>query len=509
MASTTFSNGTLIEAAWMNDVNDLAYEGVILAKNSSYAPVGNGSTDDTTAIQNLLNAASTFGASIILEPNKTYAVTFLTIPAKVRLITNGSSFVDLNGTTSNTSFITIQDDVQFDDIVITIPTTKRRDRVINITGDRVKGQYIRVTSVDQQANNSDTADTAIKFNSCDGFSVDYIEVINYDRAINVESCNNFRINSIYITSYVRGVLVTSCKNGYFGNSLLKTASPNASVTAGHNGLLCQSETSDYTQENITFENWAIQDAGEHAVRCGGDYSHRGMIFRGFRIRGHGGCGIKVLGTDLGAPSEYNETIWLDDCLVEDGGTSVSASENRVAFMMEYVKYGKITNCIARGVSTSYTGSFACRLNGCEDIQINDCDFNATQYDGIILHAEHGNIIRISISNVKATSATRSAVSIFVDSGKTVDDIYIHGLQTYGSTQYGFVTSVTGTLTDVFVDMVSRGDTLGAVSNSSANVTFRGASATAGAPGWTAANGSLWQDLGTNIYKRTGGAWATI
>ena len=102
MANTTFSNGiTLTDAEWFNDVNDAIYENVYNVRNSAYGAVGNGSTDDTTAVQSALTAGA--GKNVFFPPG-TYKITStLAVSANTVLIidgatldfTNASSGVDI------------------------------------------------------------------------------------------------------------------------------------------------------------------------------------------------------------------------------------------------------------------------------------------------------------------------------------------------------------------------------------------------------------------------------
>lgn len=66
MASTNFTTGTLIEAPWMNDVDAHVY-GV-----KSYGAVGDGITDDATAIQAAITACGVAGGGTVQVPFGTY-----------------------------------------------------------------------------------------------------------------------------------------------------------------------------------------------------------------------------------------------------------------------------------------------------------------------------------------------------------------------------------------------------------------------------------------------------
>lgn len=64
MTTTTFTSGTVVASAWLNDVNTITYKDCINVKMAPYSAVGDGSTDDSTAIQAAETAAATSGKDL-------------------------------------------------------------------------------------------------------------------------------------------------------------------------------------------------------------------------------------------------------------------------------------------------------------------------------------------------------------------------------------------------------------------------------------------------------------
>jgi len=72
MSDTTFTSGTVVTSSWLNDVNDRVYGDVYNVK--IYGAVGDGTTDDTDAIQDAINAAGAAGGGVVFLPPGTYLV---------------------------------------------------------------------------------------------------------------------------------------------------------------------------------------------------------------------------------------------------------------------------------------------------------------------------------------------------------------------------------------------------------------------------------------------------
>lgn len=79
MADTTFTDrSTVITAEWLNDINDHVYSGAVYDGTfhnvKNYGAIGDGTTDDTAAIQAAVTAVAALGGGTILFPKGTYPI---------------------------------------------------------------------------------------------------------------------------------------------------------------------------------------------------------------------------------------------------------------------------------------------------------------------------------------------------------------------------------------------------------------------------------------------------
>jgi len=76
MATTNFSAGTVIASSWLNDVDDYVYSHPVFnVKSETYGAMGDGTTDDTAAIQAALDAAKLAGGGTVIFPIGVYRCT--------------------------------------------------------------------------------------------------------------------------------------------------------------------------------------------------------------------------------------------------------------------------------------------------------------------------------------------------------------------------------------------------------------------------------------------------
>ena len=92
MASTGFVDRlTPIMASWLNDVNTIVYTGAINVKMAPYSATGNGTTDDTVALQAALTAGT--GKTVYI-PAGTYKLTAsLSVPANTYVYSTDGSCI--------------------------------------------------------------------------------------------------------------------------------------------------------------------------------------------------------------------------------------------------------------------------------------------------------------------------------------------------------------------------------------------------------------------------------
>lgn len=91
MASTVFSNGTVVQPAWLNDVNTVAYGSGANVKTAPYNAKGDGVTDDYAAIQAALTANK-----VVFLPSGTYRTSArLQVPAGRTIYGTGQSAIKL------------------------------------------------------------------------------------------------------------------------------------------------------------------------------------------------------------------------------------------------------------------------------------------------------------------------------------------------------------------------------------------------------------------------------
>lgn len=484
--------------------------GAFIYVDADYATASDGVTDDSTKIALAFARSAVTGAMVLFNGAVTYALgSQLVIPAGAKIKTNGCTFKDLNGVVGSTPLITIDDNVHIDTLNISIPTAKTRERGVSIFGDdvRVDGS-ITVTYADQQAA-TDNDDAAVRITGAARVSVGgIIRVTNNDRGVQIYTSSAVTIGGLDITSYVRGLLIEDSSHVHIGRSKFGTLSANGSYTAGHVGVLLQCSATDLTR-NITLEDFCIEDAGEHGIRLGGPEQMSNIYLVRTRTKNCGGSGIKILGTDAGTPTAFNSQIFILDPIIEDCGTG-GLTTNMCGLLIMFAVNVTITNPRIRKETKLQSGYHGIRLCAVSDVDITSPDVADGTSDNIVVDATLGDITRVNITGGITRVAGRDGIRALTGTG-TIRRLIVDGLATDSNAGYGALfTASGGTAVACKFRTLAYNDTSGPASCDSTAVTWNGSGV--GAPvfaSWNAANGSLWQNEGTNVYRCVAGAWGVV
>lgn len=462
--------------------------------------------DVTSALSTAMALAVSLGAEFELTAGRAYQVTSLTIPTGSVLRTNGAVFEDLNGTASNTALVTVQANCIVDQVVVSVPTGKQRDRAIRLNGNDTTVGLVKLTSTDQQANASDTDDAGISI-LANNVRVGRMFVDGYDRGIKIQGAG-VRIDVLEQSRFRRGCWILDSSHVQILGGRSHTLSVNADLTSGNNAFLIGCNTVGATH-NITIADHSIEASGEHGIRLGGPETVRNVYFTRLRVRGVGACGIKLRGSD-GTGSNYNYNVVIDSPIIEDCGTSPTASLNRCGILAEWVAGVTIRNPIIRPRNNTYCASFGIRVNACNDTIITGGQVHSAELDNLLVDADEADISRVMVAGVVLYNASRNGMNVLVAAGRTGRNIHATGVLAQGCASYGVNVGITGTPNDINLAVRTNANTLGAVACNSNTVGLE----VSGAPGAlamssvSALNSSQWRD-GTNTYIRKAGAWVAL
>lgn len=472
--------------------------------------VGDGTTNDYTAIIAAVTKGNARGVPVVFDGTKVYSVDVASwnIPAGTILQFNGATIKCATTSTGNTVWLTINARCRWDELKLSIPTGIRRDRVVLITGDDWQAAKVTISSVDQQAN-SEADDGALQITAGARGWLGLARVSNYDRPYIVATTDQATIGRLDATSYVRGLYAYDNENLLVMAGHIRTASPNASASPGHNGVLLGCTATD-AQHDCTFRDFVVEDSGEHGWRQGGPEQQSNMKYINCSAKNVGGNGFKCLGTDSGVPTAYNRNLTLHNFIAEDCGKDASlAATNRAGILVRFVQGVQIIAPIVRKKNQTYSAQYGCVVDACTDINITSHIFNDAQFDGLLAWASDGDIQYLNVNGGTMRANGRHGLYLLVDTGKTMARPVIDGVNLDGNVGNAFRVNVSGTLSGGYVRTKSTGNA-GAGQCNSTNVkldmTTNGTEILATPlSGISARNGSVADD-GTNVSILKAATW---
>jgi hypothetical protein len=394
-----------------------------------FGAVGDGITDDTTAIQNAINYANVNNLPVLFEP-KEYLVSQVTFK-KAKYFLKGTSFKMKNALTGNIYALDLESGVIADFVSLNIPTGITGERFIRVQSS-CHIDKIKLASVDQQSILNDNLDGAVNITGSNHYIGD-IEVVNCDYAVVVYNTTSSLIGRVKVQSFVRGLYVRQSKNIQFQTVHTEIKSPNGTQNPGHNSVLLEE------CEEIRFPNVYAYDAGEHGIRIGGTqgglYLQKRLSFGNVITRRTGQCGFKAY-TGAGDVNKITylsiHSLHVYDCAYAN--TPGTNEDGLYLIGCQHVNVGQLFVDSELNAVSGYNGMY---VSNCDFISVGTVNIRNVTNCGIHLDSTIGRVNDFYLES--ATIRKTGADAIFVDHMLDImRDIILKGLyiREFGASNYG-------------------------------------------------------------------------
>lgn len=341
-----------------------------------FGAVGDGVTDDASAIQAALAAAAD-GRRVVFGFSKTYLV-------KSTLVVSGES-VDMRSSIivpagDFTPAIRIRSGSSLCNGIVDLSQSTSASKIgVILEGTGIKLDGVRCTQ-DQET-------SASAFLVCyDSANVDNVEVKNcHTKNIScfarVNKANNIVFSNISVDTYVVGLLLRDVTYSAVHHAHIYGISSLLQGVAGENGILMEA-TSDFSIHDILIDDVCVEDSGEHGYRLGGSYSIRDVSYvncSAYRSGSaglvgtttYGGCGFKCRGN----PGHPHKSIMYQGCKVYDVINTNASLGNWSGYRIEESDGVLFLNCLLDKIALSTaTPRYAISMGAVKNIRIFDCCF---------------------------------------------------------------------------------------------------------------------------------------
>lgn len=385
--------------------------------------LGNG-TDETVKIQDMFNAAA--GGIIICPTGLNFGFSSqITIPASTTIVTNGSIFT--RSIASLTHGVVIQGNVSIDVLVVLTPGGSSGEKSVLISGFNVSIKRLSLVATSEGSFTSTNYGLEIESSGqLSNIRIESCRIKNFRSAIFAKNIKGFYIESLEIENYRIGVYMRDVQHSEFGAARIFGKSTTLTGAAGENGLLVESTISSNSTRNLVFNNWIVEDSGEHGFRLGGQLTMSNIALNNCQsvrpgvaytvgyvsaTAWFGGSGFKALGATT-VTGQRHKNIYFNNCSVVDGSINVGTFPS------------------GHGINNFTAFSVYC----CDGVYLNSCEVinsglpAASAVQALIIGAS----TNININNFSCDPTSRSALVINDEPAGNVgwefgiDGLYING-----------------------------------------------------------------------------------
>lgn len=449
MTSRIWADGptgnTPLTAAMMNgiesDLDARVQKGGLAFHVSDYGAVGDGVTDDTTAITNAAAAATAAGRLLVFNGTKRYRLTGSVTFSGLSLQTNNCTFVKSEN--NATYYIKIGDNIRADKLKLEIAGGGANDAGIYVNGSNISIDSIEVTTLtaDQVGPNALlVGDLTLTNPAKTNIRIRHIALTGFRspmRTINIDGC---RFSNITISNFSTGVYVIDTRNTVFDKASVTGTSPSSNGSPGQNAMLMEAQSADYSCSNIRFEDWLSDGSPEHAFRIGGSFSAKDIHFTNCVARNTGnapgnvatgGSGFKAVGLTGG---HWHINIFYTNCVVEDANTNGSGTNNFTGFNMNFVKNLVLTNPVVRAQNNVYSAQVALYLNSIDTASVVNPMFKDTKSSCIFIARDSTDSSLQGVQNVRIVgghagcNSASTAIAVRFDTQESITkNVFIEDL----------------------------------------------------------------------------------
>ncbi|WP_376742517.1 hypothetical protein [Ensifer canadensis] len=492
------------------------FDGVMKAK---WFGISGGGSDETAKIQQASDFAP--GRQLDFEWGKTYGITAITLKTGSKIRTNGANFRKIAAST--TYAITLQDDVDFDYIFLSSPGAAA-DRGIRVIGNRARGKRLHAEA-DVATDGFGVRIEGTVLQSLTGLDINKISTKNFSSQTQVFYVDDSRIKKSIVDTYVTGLYIINVRNSMIDETYASGTHPSATGGAGNNAILVEA-TSDYGTDNVTIGKAVAKDSAEHALRVGGFFIIRDLLFlaastynTGCLAGSTGGASFKAL-LEVSNPGMH-ENIRVNSLYFEDCSNGTAGLANMAAVQMFRCKNSYVNNPVGRRKNNTYSCRLGLQYGSCDGVTISNpdiIDVEAIAINPLVPAGYPADMKDVVVQGgrvaVKASSVTTSPV-LYANTTGIWTNISLRGVVVQEGRCYVRYDVPTGA--GIYTDCVLEGEYKHGSGNSGAGGPIEGAAnqilMNIKCPAYgsmSAKDGSIWQDTTNGLVKiRKAGVFNTL